>query len=244
VYIIDEVHMLTKEAFNALLKTLEEPPEHVVFILATTELAKVPETIISRAQVYRFERPTLEVLASALVDAAKAEGSALEKDAALLLARLADGAFRDAYGLLQQILAGVSHTPITRADIEKIVGASPRVLAYTFARSLCEKKFAEALKTAQSLSVHNSHAKNFGEDVLDYVRAVLLVRFSALSDEQVIEQFGKDVASEIRLLAKSATHINSLTLIHLIDAMTLLRTSTSQVLPFEICVLKIAEASK
>jgi len=105
VYIIDEVHMLTKEAFNAILKTLEEPPAHAIFILATTELEKVPETIVSRCQSFIFKKPTDNILTSAVTNVAKKEGYTLEEGGAGLIALLADGAFRDAYGTLQKVIS-------------------------------------------------------------------------------------------------------------------------------------------
>src|SRR5205085_5030127 len=104
VYIIDEVHMLSKGAFNAFLKLLEEPPSHVVFILATTELEKVPDTIQSRCQVFTFKKPTQKVLIEMVTRVAKAEGFTLESAAGALIALLADGSFRDAHGILQKII--------------------------------------------------------------------------------------------------------------------------------------------
>ena len=104
VYIIDEVHMLSIGAFNALLKTLEEPPAHVIFILATTEVHKLPATILSRCQRFDFKRIASEDIADRLSDVAKREGAALEREAALLIARLADGALRDALSLLDQCM--------------------------------------------------------------------------------------------------------------------------------------------
>ena len=100
VYIIDEVHMLSKDAWGALLKTLEEPPKHVIFILATTELQKVPETIISRCQVFTFKKASESVCRKMLIDVAKKENFELEAGSAELLAILADGSFRDALGEL------------------------------------------------------------------------------------------------------------------------------------------------
>ena len=104
VYIIDEVHMLSKDAWGALLKTLEEPPKHVIFILATTELRKVPDTIISRYQVFTFKKPTDAILKKMLVDVAKKEGYELEQGSAELVTILGDGSFRDALGTLQKVL--------------------------------------------------------------------------------------------------------------------------------------------
>ena len=116
VYIIDEVHMLTKPAFNALLKLMEEPPEHLVFILATTELHKVPATILSRCQRYSFRRVPPELIRRRLLQVAEAEGMELTEDAAGLLSRLADGALRDALSLLDQC-AGA------RIDRERVLSA-------------------------------------------------------------------------------------------------------------------------
>ncbi len=116
VYIIDEVHMLSNSAFNALLKILEEPPEHLIFILATTELHKVPATILSRCQRYSFRRIPPENIIRRLLKVAEAEGIGLTEEAALLLARLADGSFRDALSLLDQCAADV-------VDRERVLSA-------------------------------------------------------------------------------------------------------------------------
>ncbi len=117
VYIIDEAHMLTKEAWNAMLKTLEEPPAHVVFILATTELEKVPETIVSRCQVYTFKKPTMATLRDLAIDTAKSEGFTLEPAGADLVALLGDGSFRDMYGMLQKAIAGSVDKKISLKEI-------------------------------------------------------------------------------------------------------------------------------
>ena len=105
VYILDEVHMFTKDAWNALLKTIEEPPAHVIFILATTELEKIPETIISRCQSFTFKKPTDAILSTVITNVAKKEGYTLEEGGAELIALLSDGAFRDALGTLQKIIS-------------------------------------------------------------------------------------------------------------------------------------------
>ena len=122
-YIIDEAHMLTKEAWNALLKTLEEPPSHAIFVLATTERDKVPETIQSRCEVYTFKQPTREMLAQTVADVAKTEGYALESAGAELIALLAEGSFRDALSILQKVLAVATGKKIDMADVESVSGA-------------------------------------------------------------------------------------------------------------------------
>ena len=112
VYIIDEVHMLTKEAFNALLKTLEEPPQHVIFILATTETDKIPETVLSRCQIFNFKTPNREILKTLINKVAKKEGFTLENGVADLLALLGDGSFRDTLGILQKVIGSTSNKKI------------------------------------------------------------------------------------------------------------------------------------
>jgi DNA polymerase-3 subunit gamma/tau len=121
VYIIDEVHMLTGESFNALLKTLEEPPAHVVFILATTELHKVPATIVSRAQRFHFRPGTVKHIVSHLGSIAKKEGIKIDEDALALIARHSEGGFRDSVSLLDQV-SSVSNDTITRGDVESLLG--------------------------------------------------------------------------------------------------------------------------
>lgn len=120
VYIIDEVHMLTKEAFNALLKTLEEPPAHVIFILATTELHKLPETIVSRTQRFTFKLIDEKTVAGHLRDIAKSEGMDIDDEALELLAQHGRGSFRDSISLLDQV--GHSAKKVSRSDAEKLVG--------------------------------------------------------------------------------------------------------------------------
>jgi DNA polymerase-3 subunit gamma/tau len=125
VYIIDEVHMLTREAFNALLKTLEEPPAHALFILATTESHKIPATIISRCQRYDFRLPDKNTLTEHLMYIAKEEKANLAPDAAALIARLAEGSFRDALSLLEQILS-LDKKAFTLSDVEAFFGYVPQ----------------------------------------------------------------------------------------------------------------------
>ncbi len=123
VYIIDEVHMLTKEAFNALLKTLEEPPEHVVFILATTEAHKLPETIVSRTQRYSFRPVPLEQVSAHLRNISHSEKIQVDDDALTLIAEHGEGSFRDSISLLDQA-SSVSEI-VTKAEVEKLLGRAP-----------------------------------------------------------------------------------------------------------------------
>ena len=139
VYIIDEVHMLSASAFNALLKTLEEPPEHVVFILATTELHKLPATIISRCQRFDFRRIATTVLKDHLLRIAKAENIDIDESAALILAKQAQGGMRDAISLLD--LCAGSRERIDDALVYRTVGSSGRENMLKVVRAIAEKDY-------------------------------------------------------------------------------------------------------
>lgn len=143
VYIIDEVHMLTEAAFNALLKTLEEPPEHVLFILATTEAHKLPITVLSRCQRYEFQRFRVAEIQDRLRQVAKSEGIAIAPDALELLAEFGDGALRDALSLLDQ--AAALDEEITRARIEDMVGALSPALLERIILALTDKELSALL---------------------------------------------------------------------------------------------------
>lgn len=149
VYIIDEVHMLTKEAFNALLKTLEEPPAHVIFILATTELHKLPETIISRTQRFTFKAIDETDAVGHLRTIAISEGMDIEDDALKLLATQANGSFRDSISLLDQV--GHSGKKITKADAEKLVGIAAKDHIESLLHATLEGKPKDILSALDAL---------------------------------------------------------------------------------------------
>jgi DNA polymerase-3 subunit gamma/tau len=152
VYILDEVHMLSKAAFNAFLKTLEEPPKHVIFILATTETEKLPGTIVSRCEVYNFKKPTAEMLKGVVLDVAKREGTDIEVPAAELVALLGDGSFRDTLSTLQKVLSyagadtrGADGAKITLEKVEEITGAPKAAIVSDFVKGLVQKDASTAL---------------------------------------------------------------------------------------------------
>jgi DNA polymerase III subunit gamma/tau len=174
VYIIDEVHMLTAEAFNALLKMLEEPPEHVVFVLATTEKHKVLPTIISRCQAFDFRRPGVETLRGKLADIAGAEGMEVEPEALTVIAREGRGSFRDAEGLLDQ-LSSFSEGPITAARVHELLGSvGPEALFETTA-ALHERRSADVLRIVDRLSNEGTDLGQFVGDLLSHLRTLMLL---------------------------------------------------------------------
>ena len=146
VYIIDEVHMLTNEAFNALLKTLEEPPPHVIFVFATTEPHKVPPTIISRCQVFEFAPIPEELIKGKLLEIAAAEGISLEEGAAALIARRAEGSLRDAEVLLEQLAQG---GPVTEDGVVALLGLPPSTELDRFLDALRAADAATALEVVR-----------------------------------------------------------------------------------------------
>lgn len=175
IYIIDEVHQLSRDAFNALLKTLEEPPAHVVFILATTELDKVPATIISRTQHYDFRRPTVQQIVTRLEQIAQKENVRLDKDAAQLIALAAEGSLRDAESILGQIMS-VEDDKITRGEAENILGLPRREAAKKMFGFIAKKDSSQALALIQDLTDAGYDLNYFSKLLLQYFRDALFLK--------------------------------------------------------------------
>ena len=174
VYIIDEVHMLSVGAFNALLKTLEEPPAHVVFILATTEVHKLPATILSRCQRFDFRRIPPAEIAERLEYVASQEGAALDGQAGLLLSRLADGALRDALSLLDQCI-GVGKE-ITVSVVNQVVGIAGREPLFQLAQAVHEKNAAAALEIIDDLHGNSKDMMRLCEELCSHFRSLMLIK--------------------------------------------------------------------
>src|SRR5918998_700795 len=174
VYIIDEVHMLTAEAFNALLKMLEEPPEHVVFVLATTEKHKVLPTIISRCQSFDFRRPSIETLATKLGEISRAEGIAVEPEALTVIAREGRGSFRDAEGLLDQ-LSSFSEGEITTVMVRELLGSVGPEVLLEITYALHERRAADALRIVDRLSNEGRDLGQFVGELLSHLRNLMLL---------------------------------------------------------------------
>lgn len=192
VYIIDEVHMLSKDAWNALLKTLEEPPTHVVFILATTELDKVPETIISRCQTFTFRRPGREVLRKEVSRVADKEGYKLDAGAADLIALLGDGSFRDALGMLEKVIAASKDKKLTRPEVEAITGAPRAALVQECIAALVSHNADAALATIREAEKSGISMMIFVTLLLEKCRLILLAQTSASAQPAMRERFSAD----------------------------------------------------
>ncbi len=194
VYIIDEAHMLTKEAFNALLKTLEEPPAHAVFILATTELHKLPETVVSRCQVFTYKKPAQEILKNLVIDVVKKEGRTIDGASADLIALLGDGSFRDTLVALQKVLSSAEGKKIAVPEVERITGVPKNTLVNVFLIAINQENANDALLTLRKVAGENLDIGVFMKLVLAKLRAVMLLRLApdmktALADDFTAEDF-------------------------------------------------------
>ena len=174
VYIIDEVHMLSIGAFNALLKTLEEPPAHVVFILATTEVHKLPATILSRCQRFDFHRIDPEVIADRLQFVAGEENAHLEREAALLIARIADGGMRDALSLLDQCMGRSSE--ITLEVVSETAGLAGRDHLFSLADTVLRQNGGQALEQIDELHKASKDMVRLCEELAGHFRNLMLLK--------------------------------------------------------------------
>ena len=181
VYIIDEVHMLSVSAFNALLKTLEEPPEHVIFILATTELQKLPATIISRCQRFDFRRISTDALVNRLSFIAGEEGIALEADAARMLAKLAQGGMRDAISLLE-LCAGVERE-VTVARVEASVGLTGRGAMLETVNAVASKNYDALFGQIDEVVRSSKDILVFWQDLISVWRDMLILKTTKKASE-------------------------------------------------------------
>ena len=198
VYIIDEVHMLTDTAFNALLKTLEEPPDHAIFILATTEIHKVPLTIISRCQRYDFRRISLDTIEAQLDALTTREGYSAEPKALALLARAAGGSLRDAENLLEQALVSYG-SPLQEDQVRDLLELSGDERALDLARHALMKETKDGLVVINEVASQGVDLQQFYRMVMDYLRGALLVKSSV----EISMGFDEEATAALRQLADS-----------------------------------------
>ncbi len=240
VYILDEVHMLSKSAWNAFLKTLEEPPAYVVFILATTELDKVPETVLSRCQVFEFKKPTRAIVGKMLIAVAKKEGHTLEKDAADLVAMLAEGSYRDALSILQKAL-GAGQVDITREMVATVTGAPRTAHVHALLDALAKGDRAQALATIEDVARADVDMKTFLSLVLEALRTTLLIRYAPELRERYQETLGSDEYAALELAAKEKG-ITHDTMLAFLTAADRIRYAPIPALPLELAVLELFPA--
>ena len=194
VYIIDEVHMLSKSAFNAFLKTLEEPPAHVVFILATTEMHKLPETVISRCQSFAFRKPSNETLKKNIEKVAKAEGLEIDKGSADLIAMLGDGSFRDTLGIFEQVSNIAKSKKIKIEDVEAITGSPRGEIIHSLIKSILDKELETAIRLLRKIVEGNIDMKIFLKMLLRDLRLVMLLKFAPEMEKEILSEVSDEEA--------------------------------------------------
>ncbi len=238
VYIIDEAHMLSPGAFNALLKTLEEPPSYVIFVLATTEVHKIPVTILSRCQRYDFKRITVEQISERLKDLMEAEGIEAEEKAVSYIARTADGAMRDALSLLDQCAAFYYGQKLTYERVLDVLGAVDTAVFSELLRCLMARNVPDALTLIEKVVLQGRELKQFASDFTWYLRNLLLVHATEGVEELL------DISAENQLrLKEEAEIINQETLLRYIRIFSALcddlRYATQKRVLFEVAIIKI-----
>lgn len=237
VYIIDEVHMLTSGAYNALLKTLEEPPAHIVFILATTEINKIPATILSRCQRFDFSRIDAHTMASRLIGVANEEKVTLADDAALLIATVADGAMRDALSILDRCI-GLSGD-ITAQTVREATGLAGRDYLFTLADCIIEGNVPTAINTVDALHKASKSMSLLCEELSSHFRALMLLKTMKQAARGLIIMTDEEIE-------KAAAQAEKCDLARIISCIETLQSSRELMfrggnnkIEFETCMIKL-----
>ena len=197
VYIIDEIHMLSGGAFNALLKTLEEPPANVVFILATTEVHKIPETILSRVQRFDFTRLKIEEIINRLEALAKLEKVKVDRGALEIIASSSEGGMRNAESLLGQVIA-LEDKRITTKEVEFILGTVSEKFTAEFVELIVQKKYADVFSKIGELREMGIDFKNFGKSLLNYLRQMLVLKINPDLGQKLSYEITKERLDQIK----------------------------------------------
>ena len=204
IYIVDEAHQLTDQAFNALLKTLEEPPAHVKFILATTEPQKMPETILSRLQRYDFRRIPFAVIFERLKELAGRESVETEEAALRMLAREAGGSMRDAERMLETAIASLGGK-IAETEVASILGIASRSRVFGLVESILNKDAASALGVVRDLHRRGANLESLGRDILEVLRNLAIAKLPDTGSESPLADLPDQEAAELKRLAQPAS---------------------------------------
>lgn len=240
VYIIDEVHMLTKEAFNALLKTLEEPPSHAIFILATTDLIKVPDTIISRCQKFDFHKIPDKVIQSSLHDIARKEGVSIDKESSSLLTFFANGSFRDSQSMLGQMIS-MGEKNITGDDVRDLFGAPKKKLVENMINAVLSKDAKTTISIMESVISSGIDPHIFLKFLIKYFRNMFLLNINPDHEKTLLETTDD---GELEFIKKAEEGIETKDLERILsvflEAFNVRRLTYLPHLPLELAVVKAA----
>ncbi|MFA7285408.1 MAG: DNA polymerase III subunit gamma/tau [Candidatus Paceibacterota bacterium] len=250
IYIIDEVHMLSRDAWGALLKTLEEPPKHVIFILATTELHKVPDTIVSRCQTFVFKKPTDMILKNHLNAVSLKEGYTLEEGGAELIAILGDGSFRDALGVLDKVLnfakkenqkASKQSLKITLEEIESVTGSPKRNVVNGILSALGEGDLEAGLNVLRLAVSENLDMDLLLKLILQKFRIAVILKYAPSQAENMRGDLRDEDLEFLKDLVKNdkGAVFRSKGLINLLEAYANINNAFIPSLPLEIALIDI-----
>ena len=238
--IFDEVHMLSKSSFNALLKTLEEPPPHVVFILATTEVKNVPDTILSRCQVFEFRRITTSVIAAHLSKIVDAQGRKMDEAAVKLLARMGEGSIRDAQSLLDQVLAFAAEDPVSSVEVEKVLGVPSGSIHKALVEAVIARDGNKALTELKGLFDAGHDLKLFSANLLEYLRDCMVL-LSAGDDEALFDVAASEIEDRKQVATKMSFAEAHQAYSILQGAEFELRTSDHPRMTLEVAILRMCQ---
>jgi DNA polymerase-3 subunit gamma/tau len=255
IYIIDEVHMLSKNAFNALLKTLEEPPANIKFIFATTEPHKVLPTIISRCQRYDFHRLPIHSIIEGITNIAKLENFSIEVPAAFLIAKKAEGSMRDALSIADQLLSFEPQT-ITKENVEKILGIVDIDFYKNLLQNIIEQSTKDIIEAFHAIVYEGSDITELTDGLIENFRNILLIKLGIQPEEvysddiPAFKEFGKNFSDEsllyaISMLIDTREKIKAASQPELLLETTLLKLAhLDQLIPVETLETKVASSSK
>lgn len=241
VFIVDEAHMLTKDAWNALLKTLEEPPAYVIIILATTEIEKVPLTISSRTQKFHFKRATQDQIVSKLKKITNEEKINIDREAMDLVASSAEGSFRDAESLLDQLITFGDDKKITLTEVENMIGKVGFDKLSTFAEVVLKGETDKALITLSEIEDGGFNLVQFTKDLIQYLRRVAVLKTSPEMENafknELMEEHLKKMIGHTKLFENK--HLELLKA--LINAYGQMRYSQFPIIPLEVALVEGAK---
>jgi DNA polymerase-3 subunit gamma/tau len=240
VYIIDEAHQLTKEAANALLKTLEEPPAHTIFILATTEVHKMIPTILSRCQRFDFRRLTKKEILKKLQFIVEKEKIKIEKEALEILAQKAEGSLRDAESLLDQVFTLFGEKEIKAQDVKNLLGLVESEIVFTFFNLIAERKQKEAIEFLNSIYERGVDLQEFTKDLISLLRDVLIFKIggkSLISESRGGEEINKIENASKKISEESLRKM----IVVFLEAQNKMKFSPILQLPLELAVVEVVE---
>ena len=239
VFIIDEVHMLSKGAFNALLKTLEEPPSHAIFILATTEVEKVPETILSRVLHFGFKKISYSDILKKLKYISKKEGVDIDDDALKVVAQLAEGGMRDAESILMRVISSTTKK-VTESDVEVVVGVANFTKVAKFMDFVVKKDISGSINFLNTLKDEGVNINDFLKALLRYIRNMLMFKISENLKDVVAEELTEE---QFKYIIDQSTKIDNETLMVFLDELISceekIKKTSIKLLPLELALMKI-----